>query len=247
MVELLILGLVQGLTEFLPVSSSGHLVILSKIFNLSEQIIPVTLVLHLGTCLSLVVFFFRDILKSLRSLKMIFMIIIVTVITGAIGLSGKSFFESLFSSPRIVALGWLITAGVLLATKRFMNAKRQHLNIKDAVILGLVQGLAIVPGISRSGVTVSALLFRKTDKFTAFQFSFLAAIPAILGAALLESGKINFSIKLNWFYLGGGFVISFVTGLFALWFLKESIRSAKLHYFAYYCAVIAVLTLLFIR
>jgi undecaprenyl-diphosphatase len=247
MVELLILGLVQGLTEFLPVSSSGHLVILSKIFGLSEQIIAITLVLHLGTCLSLLVFFFRDILKLFRSVKLIYLVAIVTVVTGTIGISGKKFFEALFFSPRAVALGWLITAAVLLATKKFMGAKREHPNIKDAVILGLVQGIAIVPGISRSGVTVSALLFRKIDKITAFRFSFLAAIPAIFGAAFLESKKINFAVKMNWLGLGGGFLISFASGLFALWFLEQSIKKARLHYFAYYCAVIAVLTLLFIQ
>jgi undecaprenyl-diphosphatase len=174
-------------------------------------------------------------------------VVAVTVITGIIGLSGKNFFESLFFSPRAVALGWLITATVLLSTKKFMNARRELPNIIDALILGITQGLAIVPGISRSGITVATLLFRKIDKITAFRFSFLAAIPAIFGAAIIEFRKINFAIKLDWFALGGGFLVSFASGLFALWFLEQSVKKAKLHYFAYYCAVIAVLTLIFIK
>ncbi|MCX5709709.1 MAG: undecaprenyl-diphosphate phosphatase [Candidatus Omnitrophica bacterium] len=247
MLKLIILGIVQGLTEFLPVSSSGHLVVLERLFGLSQEAIAITVILHLGTCLSLLVFFFKDILKLLRSLKLITLVIIVTAITGVIGLSGKDFFEALFSSPRAVAFGWLITAAILFAAQRFMDAKREDLNFKDASFLGLAQGLAIIPGVSRSGMTVSSLLFRKIDRNIAFRFSFLASIPAIFAAAILEARKIDFSLKLNPLELALGAVVSFLVGLLALRLLQQVLKKAKLYYFGYYCAIIAVLTLIFIK
>ena len=243
----IVLGITQGLTEFLPVSSSGHLVILQKLMGLGGSELALTVILHLATALSLVVFFFKDILRLFKNVRLLLMIVLVTLATGIIGLSGKDFFEGLFSSVRPVAAALVVTGIILLLTKGFFNGKRKDVNFKDALILGITQGIAIVPGISRSGITVSTLLFRGLDKETSFQFSFLAAIPVILGASLLELKEIDFALNANPSSIAAGFIASFLTGLLALWGLRAILRKARLHYFGFYCIAAGLAVLLFMR
>lgn len=247
MLKYIILGIIQGVTEFLPVSSSAHLVLGQKILNITGQELAVSLFLHLGTALALVIFFFKDILNALRNIKLLLYIIIVTVITGIIGIGARDFFEGLFSSIKVVTVALTTTGIILILTKNFMEAKRNVLNIKDAFILGLAQGLAIIPGISRSGITISTLLFRRIDRQTSFRLSFLASIPAVLGATLLEARNIDFALKGNFQGLLVGFIFSFISGILSLWLLKIILRKAKLYYFGYYCIFIALITLLFIK
>jgi len=247
MLNYIILGIIQGLTEFFPVSSSAHLVIAEKLMGINEHVLGLAVVLHLGTILSLIIFFFKDILGLLNKINTILLILVVTVITGVIGIAGKDFFEGLFSSARMVAFALFITGAILIAAKKFVDGHRQDINFKDAFILGLAQAIAIIPGLSRSGVTISTLLFRKIERKSAFTFSFLASIPAVLGAAVLESKEIGSVLTANPLHIGAGFIFSFLSGLFALWLLKRIIRNAKLHYFGYYCIIIAALTLLYIR
>jgi undecaprenyl-diphosphatase len=247
MLKYIFLGIVQGLTEFFPVSSSGHLVILQRLLGVTGQELAVSVILHFGTLLALVVFFFKDILALLRDIRSLILIAVVTIITGVIGLTGKDFFEGLFNSPKSVAFCLIITGVVLIRARRFINSRRNVLDIVDALVLGLAQGIAIIPGISRSGITISTLLFRKIDKETAFKFSFLAAIPAIFGAGLLEAKKVGAALQDNSTPLLAGFIASFITGIFALWILRMVLRKAKLHYFGIYCIIIALITLVFIR
>lgn len=247
MINYIILGVVQGLTEFFPVSSSAHLVIIQRILNINTNVIATTVVLHLGTSLALILFFFKDILKLLRDLKLILFILIVTGITGVVGISGKDYFESLFSSVRLIAVALLVTGTILILAQKFIQGKRNKVNFLDAIILGFTQGIAIIPGISRSGTTISTLLFRKIDRQTAFRMSFIASIPAVLGAALLESKNIALNFHDNANNLAAGFFSSFLTGLIALWALKLIIHKAKLYYFGYYCIIIGVASLLFIK
>ena len=247
MIKYILLGIIQGLTEFFPVSSSAHLLIMQKILGLGGQEIGVSVVLHLGTAFALVIFFFKDILDMLRDTKTLFLIIVVTVITGVIGLAGKDFFERLFTSPKIVALALMVTGIILIRTKRVMGHKRDMLDIKDAFFLGLTQGIAIIPGISRSGITISTLLFRKIDKKTSFRFSFLASIPAVFGAAILEAKKISAAINIESAKIVTGFIFSLLAGILALWILKLVLDRAKLYYFGYYCIIVAIITLIFIR
>ncbi len=247
MFKYVILGIIQGLTEFLPVSSSAHLVIMQKLLGISGSGVVISIILHLGTLLSLIIFFFRDILKLLRNIKLVSLIIIVTAITGIIGVSGRDFFEGLFSSTRAVAIALIFTGIILILTRKFTAEKRNSLNIKDAIILGFTQGIAIIPGISRSGITISTLLFRKLDKETSFRFSFLVSIPVILGATLLESKNISLTHVLDIKNLIIGFIFSLLTGIFSLWILKRILNKAKLYYFGYYCIFIAIFTLLFIK
>lgn len=247
MLKYIILGIVQGLTEFLPVSSSAHLAIIQHIFKIIEHQLALSVVLHLGTVLALVVFFFKDILNLCRDMRMLLMISLVTLITGIIALSGKDFFEGLFSSPKFAAGALIFTGIILLSTKKFINTNRAAVGFKDAAILGFSQALSIIPGISRSGITISTLLFRGVEPKTSFKFSFLVSIPAVLGAVILEAKEIGFVLRGEFKNLALGLFCSFLSGLLALAVLRVILRNAKFHYFGYYCILVAVITLLFIR
>lgn len=236
------------MTEFLPVSSSGHLVILQKILGMSGAGLAISVVLHLGTLLAIVVFFFKDILALMGNRKTLFLVLVSVAITGTIGLLGKGFFERLFSSAEYVGVAWVFTGAVLILAQKLSRPERQSINLKDAFVLGLAQSLAIIPGISRSGMTISSLLFRKVEPVPAFTFSFLVSIPVILGAALLEAKDIQLlSTGGSPGNLAVGFCFSFFTGLAAIFLLRSALKKAKLHYFGYYCILMAVFTLVFLR
>lgn len=247
MTEYIVLGIVQGLTEFLPVSSSGHLAVLERIFGLSEQGVAISIVMHVGTLGAVLVFFFRDIRAALRNKRMIVFILIVTCITGTIGVLGKDFFEALFTSVKAVAVSWVATGIVLLLTTRCMNNKRVTVTNRDALILGITQGIAIIPGISRSGITISTMMYLGVEKLSGFTVSFLASIPVIAGAAALEAKDIRFACAGDPVPMAAGFLCSFGAGLFALWALKRMIAQAKFHYFAYYCFLLALITLIWVK
>jgi len=224
------------------------LVIIQHILDMHGAEVVISVILHLGTALALVIFFFKEILAMLRNLKVLSLAIITTLITVAIGVSGKKFFESLFESLHLVAFALIVTGIILILTRNFITGhKRNNLNFKDAIILGFTQGLAIIPGISRSGITISTLLFRRVHRDTSFSFAFIIAIPVILGAAVFEAKDIKIISAANWQNLLSGFIFSFVTGILALKILKIFMDKAKLHYFGYYCILVAILTLLFIR
>jgi len=247
MFNYIILGIIQGITEFLPVSSSGHLVIIQRILGIVQDQVAISVVLHLGTAFALVVFFFKDILKLLtesRSLKLLF---ITTLITGIVGLWGKDFFESFFVSAVPVAIALIVNGFILILTKKFMKAKKDGLDYKDAAVLGLTQAIAIIPGISRSGITISTLLFRGINRESSFRFSFLAAIPVIFGAAIFEAKNIDLAMKTEMGNLLAGLITSFLVGIMSLKILKIILDKAKLYYFGYYCIIIGIVALLSIR
>ncbi len=247
MLKYIVLGFIQGVTEFLPVSSSGHLLVLEKLFGLSDKGLEISIVLHLATLFSVLVFFYKDILELLKDKKVIGYVFLVTVITGVIGVLGKDFFESLFSSTKAVGVAWIFTGILLLLTKKFSKADKKNVTFVDSVIVGFTQAVAIIPGVSRAGMTISTLLFRKIEQQKAFSFSFIISIPVILGAVVLEVRKIGSVLKFDSVNLLVGFLTSFFVGLFALWILKAIMNKAKFYCFGYYCFFIAILTLIFIK
>jgi len=247
MFKYVILGVVQGLTEFLPVSSSGHLVLMQRILGLKGEEVALSLVLHLGTLAAVILFFLKDIKAAFKNKNTIYFILVATFITGVIGFLGKDFFEGLFSSPKLVMFSLTITGIILILTRYVPGKGREEVTVKDSIILGLSQALAIVPGISRSGVTISTLLFRKIDREISFRLSFLVSIPLIIGAFVLEIRSVNEAFGQNIPGYLAGFISSLVSGLLALILLKFVIRKARFHLFGYYCILIAVITFLFIR
>ncbi len=247
MLNYIILGIIQGLTEFLPVSSSGHLVIAQSLLGFHSDEIAMSIVLHLGTLVAVIIFFFKDIISAFRDLRLAMFIVITTFITGSIALAGKDFFEKLFTSPRAAAAALFVTGTGLIFTKYFPVGLRREVRLKDSIILGFTQAFAIIPGISRSGITISTLLFRGLHKENSFRLSFLVFIPLILGASILEFKKIDFAIQHNPVNFLSGFIASLISGLLALFLLKLVIEKAKFYYFGYYCIFIALLSLIFIK
>ena len=243
------LGIIQGLTEFLPVSSSGHLVFAQKILGIDSLQLLIIATCHMGTLLALILYFLKDIIKLFKQPRLMGYILLVTAITGIIGIIGRDFFETLFISNKVVSLSLFVTGLVLIFTGRFLKGDRElnHLNKKDAILLGLMQSLSIIPGISRSGMTISALLFRRVERETAFRFSFLAGIPAIAAAFFLEIKNIDLSSLAEINSLFVCFVFSFLSGLVALMILRHILIKAKFHYFGYYCILLSILSLSFIR
>lgn len=248
----IILGVVQGITEWIPVSSSGHLVIIQQLFNLESDIL-FDLILHLGTLLALFIYFRKDLLNILKSIvslnfkspngKLALFVIIGTIPAALIGFIFHDFFTSLFSSLKYVAIA-LIFNGLFL----FISEKRlgnKELNFKNTFLIGLAQAISIIPGISRSGSTIGTGLLLGIKREDAGKFSFLLSIPIILGASLYEISRnsIN-SFSLTPLLIG--FITSFIFGFLTLKILMKMIKEKKFHYFSYYCIIVGLILLLFI-
>jgi undecaprenyl-diphosphatase len=247
-VKYILLGIIQGLTEFLPVSSSGHLVIFQRLFSVPHSI-AFDVVVHLATGLAVMVYFRKDILELFTTKrKMLWLIAVGTVMTGILGLGFKDFFESLFSS--VLAVGcFLLLTGLVIVLGEWLGKGRRKLeemNIWDAVLIGLAQGCAIAPGLSRSGTTISASLGRNLDRTLAARFSFLLSIPAILGAGLVQSKAIVAAgtVGIGIWPLVLGFVAAFVSGLIAIKIFMNIIQRTSLRAFAYYCFALGALVIL---
>lgn len=256
----LFLGVVQGVTEFLPVSSSGHFTIFQEILGLElESSLPYELVLHIATTLSTLLFFRAEILqvvcgwfsalkyKKLRdesAWRVGCGVLIGSVLTAIIGLSTKQLVEEFSQDVALVGIFLCITGAILLAT-RFAEDKEVKISYTNSAFIGLVQGIATLPGISRSGSTIATALFFGISKEEAFKFSFLLSIPAICGACLLEYfglGSEEFFIALpeGW-YLGA--IVAFLFGYLSLVILKRLVIEAKWHYFGIYCFVVGVVAI----
>lgn len=246
MIKVLALGAIQGLTEFFPVSSSGHLVFAQNLLGIPGNTVFLDISLHLGTLAALGTYFFRDILKAFTNRKVIVQIILVTLATCVIGFPLKKIFESLFSTPTAVA-GLLMINGLVLASTVFFKNKQRAPNNTDSLLMGIAQGFAIAPGISRSGSTIAILLARGIKREEAFRFSFIASIPAIIGAFLMEerntqSSQLPFSP--TGVFLGA--ITAYTFGLLALRVLGRLVQKNQLHFFGYYCLAVGTAFLIFL-
>ncbi len=247
MIKYILLGAVQGMTEFFPVSSSAHLAIFQKLLGIDGRGLVFPIVLHLGTLSATVLYFRRDILRMLLDRKQLLLAAAVTLITGAIAFPLKGLVERMFSCPRLAAFALLATGTALIMAGRVRVSGRKDVSFGDAVFMGAAQGIAVLPGISRSGATISSLLFRGIERETCFKFSFIAGIPAVAGAALLDVRDITMVCAGSPGSLLAGFLASFIFGLAALALLRRMIIRSKLPYFGYYCLLAAAATLIFLR
>lgn len=249
-IQAVILGIVQGVTEFLPISSSGHLVLLQKIFGIADPSLTFEIVVHLGTLLAVFAVFWRDILALLKKpfQKFTYLLIIGTIPTGIIGVAFKDFFEKIFASGSTLGFGFLITGFVLLFAHniRYGYKDLDETSYFDAIFVGALQGIAILPAVSRSGLTISGALFRNMDRDFAAKFSFMLSIPAILGAAVFDAKDIlNVGLgNLNLFNLGAGFVLSAIFGYISIKFMLNIIKRGKIKYFSFYVFILGALVLL---
>ena len=252
-----LLGLVQGLTEFLPVSSSGHLVLAGHLIGLPSTGLVFELLLHLAT-LAAVVFYYRsDVMglfkavpRALRAprigyhedpeVRLGLLIIAASIPTAVIGLAFKDHFEALTAYPQAVGGALLVTAVLLLAT-HFIQPRQSDLNLRVALLIGLAQGLAITPGISRSGATIALALLLGIATTQAARFSFLISIPAIAGAAIL---KLRDGLdQLEFLPAVVGFLVASISGYLALRWLVALVKARRFAAFAPYCAVVGLLAI----
>ena len=258
LINAIILGIVQGLTEFLPVSSSGHLVIAEHLLpGWHQPGIVFEILLHLATLLAVVIFFRNDLILLIKSIytsgpqaakqrRFFLMLILATIPTGIIGLTGKSFFTSLFNRLDVVGGMLLVTALLLWLAEKKNPEKltKKSTRVIDAISIGITQGLAIIPGISRSGSTIAVGMILGIEPRTAARFSFILSIPAISGAALLNVREISAIPTSQIPICFCGALASLITGLMALKFLLIIIEERRLKIFAAYCSVVGCVTLL---
>ena len=247
-----LLGLVQGLTEFLPVSSSGHLAIAQHFLPGFEQPgLLFDVLLHAATTLAVIIFFRKDIWKllscffrkdayALDDRHTFWMLVLGSIPTAIIGLSFKDFFEGLFENLLVIGCMLLLTAVFLIVAEKVRKDGRglAQLNAKDALLVGIVQGFAIIPGISRSGSTIACLLLRGIDGESAARFSFLLALPAVGGAMLLSLKDLDQVSGADLPAYGLGALVAFVSGLFAIRLLMDVVRRKRLVGFAIYCLLV---------
>ena len=239
--EAIILGIIQGLAEFLPVSSSGHLMVFHELLGIeSNDNLTFIVVLNLGTLLPLLYIFRKDIIALLKQplQKTVRLLIIATVPIVIATLLFGDFIETLFQSTQFLAFGFLATGIVLILTDKIKNNEKtmQEMTYLDSIVVGLTQALAIFPGLSRSGSTLSALLFRGVTREDAVKFSFLMSIPAAFGALayriiLMLTGQIVVA-ELNFVNLFVGFIAALISGYFSINVMMRLIKTAKLKYFA---------------
>jgi len=249
MIFVIILALIQGITEFLPISSSGHLLIFEHFFDI-EQKVAYTTLMHLGTLIA-VIFFFKDkIIKIIKgvlkrekdSFFYLFFIAFGSVPAGLVGFFLKNFIEEIFENILLLPLFFLFTGVILLLTK-FCKVDNKKIGVFSSILIGIAQAVAIIPGVSRSGTTISSGIFLKVERKEVFDFSFLLSIPAVLGANILEFKEITTEIKFLEGFLAIG--VSFLTGILALFILKRSIITKRFWIFSFYCFGIAVITFIF--
>lgn len=263
----ILLGLVQGLTEFLPVSSSGHLVLVEKALDIHAPGITFEIFLHVGTLFSVIWVYRERLINIIKSFLLLvkkeerknfladsnrrfgFYLIIASIPTALIAFLLRGFVEDAFSSTLFVGIA-LIFTGVLLLIADLLPTGHKSIEKTsplDAVLIGTFQGIAIFPGLSRSGATISGALLRKLDKNTAAEFSFLLSIPAILGGAFVEIlslGNGNPTPAMDWLFYLSGIIAAGLAGIFAIkYFIKLLLRDRLLP-FTIYCWVIGIVVIL---
>jgi undecaprenyl-diphosphatase len=253
------LGVVQGLTEFLPVSSSGHLELAKAIFSsdfTAEESMMMTVVLHFATALSTMVVFRKDIGKILvgifssvdASQRIFSLKIIISMIPAAIvGILWDDLIEELFNGQLLLVGGMLLVTAFLLFMADRAKPTNLKLSFKNSFIIGIAQSIAILPGISRSGATIASSVLLGIDKESAAKFSFLMVVPLIFGKIFKDiiDGAL-FVENLNILALLIGFTAAFLTGLFACKWMIKLVKSSQLKYFSLYCLIVALITILFV-
>jgi undecaprenyl-diphosphatase len=256
LIKALFLGIVQGLTEFLPVSSSGHLVIASELLNFKGQGVVFDVCLHLGTLVSVLLVFRLELIEMVKAPFRFFSgnrtaevrnflawdiyVILATIPAVVVGLFFKDDIEQLFSSI-LVAYCMLIVTGIIMIVARFLPQGQEPLTWRRSLLVGCAQALAILPGLSRSGSTIFTGMALGIPRETVARFSFIMSIPAILGAAVLQGGGLLQDPPATdvWINLVTGMFMAAVSGYFAIKLLLDIIKKNRLQLFGYYCLALA--------
>lgn len=249
LIDAIILGALQGITEFLPISSSGHLVLGQALLGIEIPGNAFEVVTHLGTLLSVFCVFWKDIISLVTSInqketqKYISYILVGTLPAIIFGLGGKTMIANIFDSVQLVS-GALIFTGLVLFLSKRLTSGSNPISMKNGIIIGLAQAVAIIPGISRSGMTITTAMALGVSGKEAARFSFLLAIPAISGAGLLTALDSSFSaISIPFMSLFAAFLSAFIVGYISLKWLLGLLESGRFHLFGYYCIFVGLLTM----
>ena len=251
LIDMLILAVVQGITEWLPISSFGHLAIVEESLGLELPLV-FNVMLHIGTVFVVLAVFWRDIIKIVKAFisldfktdegKLAIFITVGSVPTALIGFFFHDIFESFSHNLLAVGVALLITGFVLFISKR--RKTDRELSYLDSLLIGTAQGIAITPGISRSGVTIATGFLRRVKKEIAFKYSFLLSVPAVIGATAMESRDLVVgNVDVIALFLGA--IISMTVGYISLKSLQKIVTKEKFHLFAYYCWIVGLITVLF--
>ena len=263
-IQAIIIGVVQGLTEFLPVSSSAHLVFAHNILNV-ESSLAFDVFLHLGTLIAVLWYFRWDIIKMLKSWwlsigdflqgrfmqgfrddpykRLAWYVILATIPVGIVGVLFEDSVDALFAGALYVTAFFLFVTGTILYLSQRMpggNINLHNITKKEALFMGLGQACAVLPGLSRSGTTISAGLVAGLDKEFAAKFSFILSIPAIFGAFVFKLKDIGSAMDANFLPIFLGFIASIIAGYFAIKWMLDLIQNKSLDIFAYYCWVVGI-------
>ncbi len=238
LVEAIILGVVQGITEFFPVSSTAHLILFPWFFNWTGEVntLVFDVALHAGTLLALLLCFYQDWLDMVfRDRKMLFFILLATIPAGVAGVLFNDMVEHALRSPLLIAFSTVCFGILILLAERYGRKNKERTSLKDSLFVGVAQAVALIPGVSRSGITMTAGLFSDLSRESAARFSFLLSTPVIGGATLLAGRKL---LKGSGHYhldvFAAGFLAAFVSGFFAIKFLLRFLKNNPLNIFAYY-------------
>ena len=270
-IEAIVLGLVQGLSEFLPISSSGHLALLENLFEIKEEsVLFFAVLLHIGTLVSIFIVYHEDIYALIKELGLLFkdifsgkglrieerpirklgiMIIVSSIPTAIMGLLFSNFIDKVFGSLIVISICWIITGFILFFSEKLKSNSKEieGMKYRNAIFIGICQGLAIMPGISRSGSTIVGSLVTGLKREFAVEFAFLISIPAILGSAILEFPKaIKAGIEPS--TIGPmivGFLVAAISGYFAITTMIRIVSKHKMIYFSYYVWVIGLGTFIY--
>lgn len=267
-IEAIILGIFQGVAEFLPISSSGHLALLQQLFDIKEGNLFFTEMLHFGTLISIFIVYFKDIIKIIYEIfiligdiikgrrrkltlhqKLGLFVLTGSIPTAIIGLTFEDFFEGLYTSILPIGIAFIVTGFLLFIAEKntYQNKGIKDMTVKDSLVVGTFQGIAIIPGISRSGSTIVASLFRGLNKSLATEYSFLLALPATFGAFLLGIIDVfkedSSSVMING-PLILGIILSSIVGVISIKILIKLLKNNKLHYFSYYLWVVGAITII---
>jgi len=268
LIQAVALGTIQGLTEFLPVSSSGHLVLLQNLFGLKEPELLFDIAVHVGTLVAVLLVFFKDLLSIARTLlqspalirrsggfralygdnadiRMVSLIVMGSIPTALLGVFFQGMIDQLFGTVALVGVMLLVTGGLLWLTRTGISGGRAlaQMTVKDALIVGFVQGLAITPGISRSGSTIAVALMLGVGRETAGRYSFLLSIPAIVGALVLGLHSSIARTETPALLMLLGSLTAAAVGYGALKLLLQVVRQGRLHFFSPYCWLLGLLAL----
>ena len=259
LLEAIILGIIQGLTEFIPVSSSGHIELVKAMFDREDPLSDeMTIVLHFATALSTCVIFRKDILEIFQGLfqfknndqfKFSIKIILSMIPAAIVGLSFENEIKSLFNSNVLLVGLMLIVTGLLLLVADKATATKKKVSFGQAIIIGIAQAIAILPGISRSGATISTSVLLGIDREKAARFSFLMVVPLIFGKIakdlldLIKEPAVTDNVSYLPYVLG--FAFAFVTGLIACTWMIKLVKSSKLYYFSIYCFIVGIAAIIY--